>query len=443
MNHLIKAFIIVVLLIGSTICITFCKKQPTPPVVTTSDISDISQTSAITGGNVTSDGGEEIIIAGVCWSISANTSVKDKHTNDSKTVGSFSSNLTDLTPNTRYYVRAYAHNKTGTGYGKEISFTTNPLIGATLTTEVVTSITSNSAISGGNIISDGGASVTARGVCWDTSTNPTIAGSYTTDGTGIGSFTSSLTGLTANTTYYVRAYAINSVCIEYGNEVTFTTSADYANCGAITDIDGNEYKTVTIGPQCWMQENLKTTRYRNGDPIPAGLSDDYWYSTTSGAYVIYNNDIINNDIFGKLYNWYAVADSRHLCPTGWHEPSDAEWTTLETYLINNYYGFGGDGNNIAKSMAATSGWEKSSLAGSVGNDQASNNSSGFTALPGGFFHYKGLFDYIGHIGFWWSSTEDASGSDNARCRYLKYDSLDIINIQYDKHKGLSVRCIKD
>jgi uncharacterized protein (TIGR02145 family) len=443
MNHLIKAFIIVVLLISSTICITSCKKQPTPPVVTTSDISDISQTSAITGGNVTSDGGEEIIIAGVCWSISANTSVKDKHTNDSKAVGSFSSNLTDLTPNTRYYVRAYAHNKTGTGYGKEISFTTSPLVGATLTTEVVTSITSNSAISGGNIISDGGASVTARGVCWDTSTNPTITGSYTTDGTGIGSFTSSLTGLTANTTYYVRAYAINSVCIEYGNEVTFTTSAVYANCGAITDIDGNAYKTVTIGAQCWMQENLKTTRYRNGDPIPAGLSDVDWSGTTAGAYAIYNNDNINNDKFGKLYNWYAVVDSRHLCPTDWHEPSNAEWTILETFLINNGYGFGGGGNDIAKSMAAAYGWDDSSIAGSVGNDQASNNSSGFTALPGGFLHYKGSFDYIGYFGFWWSSSDGESGSDNAWSRYLHSNSFDLNNIQYDKHKGLSVRCIKD
>jgi uncharacterized protein (TIGR02145 family) len=443
MNHVIKTLIIVILLVGSTICITSCRKKPTPPVVTTTNISDISQTSATTGGNVTSDGGEEIIIAGVCWSISANTSVKDKHTNDSKVVGSFSSNLTGLTPNTKYYVRAYAHNNTGTGYGNEISFTTSPLVGATLTTAAVTSITSSSAISGGNISSDGGTTITARGVCWGISTNPTIAGSHTTDGTGIGSFTSSLTGLIANTTYYVRAYATNSVGTEYGNEVTFATSAVYTNCGTVTDVDGNTYNSVTIGTQCWIQENLKTTRYRNGDPIPTTLSDVDWYSTTSGAYVIYNNDNTNDDIFGKLYSWYAVVDSRHLCPTDWHEPSDAEWTILETYLTNNGYGFGGGGNDIAKSMAATSGWHESSLAGSVGNDQTKNNSSGFAALPGGFLHYKGLFDYLGHIGFWWSSSEGESGSDNAWSRYLKYDSLYLNNTLYDKHKGLSVRCIKD
>jgi uncharacterized protein (TIGR02145 family) len=443
MNHVVKIPVIVMLLVGSTICIIYCQKKPTIPVVTTSNISDISQTSVTTGGNVISDGGEELIIAGVCWSTSANTSVKDKHTNDSKVLGSFTSNLTGLTPNTKYYIRAYAHNKVGTGYGNEISFTTSLLVGATITTAPVTSISSSSAISGGNISSDGGTPVTDRGVCWSTSTNPTIAGSHTTDGTGIGSFTSNLTGLTVNTTYYVRAYATNTAGTEYGNEVTFVTSAVYANCGTVTDIDGNTYNTVTIGTQCWMKENLKTTKYRNGDPIPTGLSDVDWSGTTSGAYAIYKNDNKNNDTFGKLYNWFAVADNRHLCPTDWHEPSDLEWTILEAYLTNNGYGFGGGGSDIAKSMAFTSGWDESSLAGSVGNDQASNNSSGFSALPGGFLHYQGFFRYIGYIGFWWSSTKGESGSENAWNRYLQNNSSDLINIQYDKHKGLSVRCIRD
>ena len=200
---------------------------------------------------------------------------------------------------------------------------------------------------------------------------------------------------------------------------------------------------MTIGNQIWMTENLKTTKYRNGDPIPTGLSDVNWSGTTSGAYAIYNNDNINNDKFGLLYNWYAVTDSRHLCPTGWHEPSDADWTILETYLTNNGYGFGGSGNDIAKSMAATSGWLESSLTGSVGNDQASNNSSGFAALPGGFRHYEGFFNYIDYIGFWWSSSGGESGSNDAWSRYLENNSIDLRNAQYDKHKGLSVRCIKD
>lgn len=439
----IKVLVSVLFLSIAALVSHSCKKETTPPSLTTTEPTGITQTTVTSGGNITADGGEDIVIAGICWSTTAGTSVKDIHTNDSREVGSFTSNLTGLTPNTKYYIKAYAYTKAGVGYGNEVTFSTLPIAGATLSTTEVTSITTSSALSGGNITADGGGSITDRGVCWSTSTNPTIAGSHTTDGSGIGSFISSLTGLTANTTYYIRAYATNGAGTEYGNEVIFATSATYANCGPVTDVDGNTYNSVTIGTQCWMQENLKTTRYRNGDPIPTGLSDFDWSGTTSGAYAIYNNDNINNDKFGKLYNWYAVADSRHVCPTGWHEPSDAEWTILETNLTNNGYGFGGEGNDVAKSIAATSGWDESSLAGSVGNDQANNNSSGFTALPGGFLHYQGFFRYVGYMGFWWSSSGSESGSDNAWCRYLNNDSLGLNSIQYDKHKGLSVRCIKD
>jgi uncharacterized protein (TIGR02145 family) len=439
----IKVLVSVLFLSTAALISHSCKKETTPPSLTTTEPTGITQTAVTSGGNITADGGEDIVIAGICWSTTAGTSVKDKHTNDSREVGSFTSNLTGLTPNTKYYIKAYAYTKAGVGYGNEVTFSTLPIVDATLSTTEVTSITTNSALSGGNITADGGGTITDRGICWSTSTNPTIAGSHTNDGTGIGSFISSLTGLTANTTYYVRAYATNIAGTEYGNEVIFATSATYANCGPVTDVDGNTYNSVTIGTQCWMQENLKTTRYRNGDPLPTGLSDFDWSGTTSGAYAIYNNDNINNDTFGKLYNWYAVTDSRHLCPTGWHEPSDAEWKILETNLTNNGYGFGGEGNDVAKSIAATSGWDESSLAGSVGNDQANNNSSGFTALPGGFLHYQGFFRYIGYMGFWWSSSESESGSDNAWCRYLYNNSSDLINSQYDKHKGLSVRCIKD
>jgi uncharacterized protein (TIGR02145 family) len=237
----------------------------------------------------------------------------------------------------------------------------------------------------------------------------------------------------------VRAYATNGVGTAYGNILSLTTQ----QVKTVTDIDGNIYHYITIGNQIWMTENLKTTKYRNGDLIPAGLSDADWHSTTSGAYAIYNDDNMNNDAFGKLYNWYAVTDARHLCPTDWHEPSDAEWTILETYLTNNGYGFGGSGNDIAKSMSATSSWDESISAGSVGNDPASNNSSGFSALPGGFRHYNGFFDYINYIGFWWSSSSDESGSNDSWSRYLQNDSANLNRIQYDKHKGLSVRCIKD
>jgi uncharacterized protein (TIGR02145 family) len=439
MNHSIKIPVIIILFVCTALCLTSCKRKPTLPLVTTTNVTGITQTTATSGGNVTSDGNAEVTSRGVCWNNSENPTVSNSKTSDGTGAGSFTSSLTQLIPGNTYYVKAYATNSEGTAYGSQVTFSSNPIILATLTTTIATAITQTTAVSGGNITSDGGGAISARGVCWGKSQNPTTAEGKTTDGSGTGTFTSNISGLTANTKYYYRAYARNSAGDAYGDEKSFTTD----QIKKVTDIDGNIYHYITIGNQIWMTENLKTTRYRNGDPIPTGLSDADWYGTTSGAYVIYNNDNINNDIFGKLYNWYAVADSRHLCPTDWHEPSDAEWTILETYLIKNGYGFGGGGNNIAKSMAATSGWNESTLAGSVGNNQASNNSSGFTALPGGFIHYKGLFDYIGYIGFWWSSSECESGSNNSWSRYLQNNSVDLNDNQYDKHKGLSVRCIKD
>ena len=202
-----------------------CKKdQTTPPVLKTTEPTAITQKTVTSGGNITSNGGEKIIVAGICWGTSPGTSVKDKHTNDSKEVGSFESKLTGLTPQTKYYIKAYAYTKAGLGYGNEVSFTTLPIVGATLTTAEATSITSSSAISGGNITSDGGGSVTDRGVCWSISKSPTIEGSHVSSGTGTGTFTSSLTGLAPNTAYYIRAYATNSAGTVYGNEVSFTSN---------------------------------------------------------------------------------------------------------------------------------------------------------------------------------------------------------------------------
>ena len=191
-------------------------------VVTTKNVTSITATSAVSGGEITDDGGFSITARGVCWSTSQNPTTADAHTSDGTGTGSYSSSLTSLTYNTTYYVRAYATNSKGTSYGEEKTFTTNKLA-PTVTTTDVTSITSNSAVTGGNVTADGGANVTARGVCYGTSQNPTISGQHTSDGNGTGAFTSTLTGLTANTTYYVRAYATNSEGTSYGSQKTFTT----------------------------------------------------------------------------------------------------------------------------------------------------------------------------------------------------------------------------
>ena len=201
--------------------------------------------------------------------------------------------------------------------------TTSPAV----TTTAASVILSFGATSGGSVsASGGGSSVTERGVCFNTSSNPTIANSKVPSGSGPGTFTSILSGLTAATTYYVRAYAIKSTGTTYGNQISFTTASP--NYGTVTDIDGNVYTTITIGTQVWTVENLKTTRYRNGVSIPNVTDNAAWATQTTGAYSNYNNDEGNVATYGRLYNWYAATDANNIAPSGWHVPSYAEWDVL-------------------------------------------------------------------------------------------------------------------
>jgi len=192
------------------------------PVVLTSDVTDITGEIATGGGTVTYEGGGMVTARGVCWNTAQNPTIVNSHTTNGTGLGTFTSTISGLSPGTTYNVRAYATNSAGTAYGEQKSFTT-PIIVPTVTTSVVTSVTSNSAMCGGFVTADGGDNVTARGVCWSTSANPTVNDSHTTNGTGMGNFISNITGLTPNTTYYVRAYATNSVGTAYGAEATFTT----------------------------------------------------------------------------------------------------------------------------------------------------------------------------------------------------------------------------
>ena len=250
--------------------ITFTTEQipdPESPIVTTAEVTDITQTTAVSGGNVTDDGGASVTARGVCWSTSQNPTISDNHTSDGNGTGSFTSNLTNLTANTTYYVRAYATNENGTSYGEQKSFTTLQNIELpTVTTAEVTDITQTTAVSGGNVTDDGGASVTARGVCWSKDPNPTIDNSFISNGNGTGSFTIEISGLTSATTYYVRAYATNSEGTSYGEQKTFTTlqyiqlptvtttivtnvtSTTATSGGNVTDDGG---ATVTARGVCW------------------------------------------------------------------------------------------------------------------------------------------------------------------------------------------------
>lgn len=289
-----------------------------------------------------------------------------------------------------------------------------------LTTAGVTDITYLSATSGGNITSDGGLQITARGVCWCQSQNPTTADSKTEDGSGSGAYSSTLTGLTPNTTYYVRAYATNRDGTVYGDEIPFST-------GPLTDIDGNTYNTITIGDQVWMQENLKATKLNDGTAIPNVTVEDTWLHTDDPGYGWYDNDALTNgDIYGGLYNWYAV-NTGSLCPDGWHVPTDAEWTILTDYL-------GGEavaGGPLKE--AGTEHWYSP-------NTDATNTSD-FTALPGGYRSNGGQYYSIGSRGSWHTSSE----KDNIYVwrRDMQSNHGEVQRWNNNKNFGFSVRCIKD
>jgi uncharacterized protein (TIGR02145 family) len=222
-----------------------------------------------------------------------------------------------------------------------------------------------------------------------------------------------------------------------------TASAD-TKTGSVTDIDGNVYQTVKIGNQVWTVENLRTTKYNDGTPIPLVTDKTAWKNLHTPGYCYYNNTSNADSIrkYGALYNWYAV-DTKKLAPKGWHVPTYAEWTILENYLIANGYNWDGTTavNKIAKSMAAKTDWRTAADAGDIGNDLTKNNRSGFSALPGGFRGDNGYFRVIGLYGYWWSATE--IGASDAYFRYLGFGDAHLYRDGIRKSCGFSVRLLRD
>jgi uncharacterized protein (TIGR02145 family) len=210
--------------------------------------------------------------------------------------------------------------------------------------------------------------------------------------------------------------------------------------GTVTDVEGNVYKTVKIGDQWWMAENLKVTMLNDKTPIPMVFSYQTWSDPNiiSPMLCYYNNDYANIATFGMLYNWHAVNTGK-LAPTGWHVPTDSDWQKLQNYLIANGYNYDGTktGNKIAKSLAATSGWENDQTEGNVGNNQTANNKSGFNAFPAGCRNDTEDYAFSGIFSFWWNST----GSNNATG--IQFNTNELILSTAAPRFGLSVRCVKD
>jgi uncharacterized protein (TIGR02145 family) len=200
----------------------------------------------------------------------------------------------------------------------------------------------------------------------------------------------------------------------------------------IKDIDGNVYKTVIIGNQEWFAENLKTTKYNNGTPIPNVSCNSVWSNTTSGAYAWYENDEVTyKNTYGAFYNWYAV-NTGNLCPTGWHVPTNAEWTTLTDFA---------GGGSVAGGKLKSTRTEPDTHPRWDRPNTGATDEYGFSALPGGLRLHMGTFCDIGGRNYWWSSTE--CGTNRAWYRAMYYNFIDVLRHDTSMQLGLSVRCVRD
>ena len=323
----------------------------------------------------------------------------------------------------------------------------------TLTTEAATDITETSATLNGviSIVSENCdvPNNTEQGFVYSTEIQPTLEDiQVNVNGTNI---STTVEGLTPNTTYYVRAFLTNNFGEFYGNEMDFTTN-EVGGCdeaGTVTDQDGNSYDYLCYGDQAWTVENAEMVTYRDGTPIPQVTDNAEWENLTTGAWSYFDNDPTK----GKLYNWYAVmgihdtdpnTPNKEFAPEGWHVPSDAEWTMLENYLIANGYNYDGTTteNKIAKAMASTTGWYSNDTVGAIGNDQSTNNSSSFNAFPVGYRSNLNS-DFVNERinAIFWSSTED--NTNRVWTHSLVLNGFSLNRSDSLKYQGFSVRLVKD
>ena len=392
-----------------------------PPTVVTKPVTTITPTSAISGGTISLTGGAPHSEKGLVYGTARNPTILNSKISDNTAGLDWTTNITGLTGNTKYYVRAYAINSAGTAYGGLDSFNTSPLV-PIIATDPVASITKTTAVSGGNISSDGGSVITARGIVWNKTGNPLVGtDSIRTDASmTIGLYTLNLGNLNSGITYYIRAYATNAVGTAYGNQLTFTTQP-------VLDTIGNQYTTITINGKEWFRENLKTTKYANGTDISNVTDNASWFNLISGqgAWDNYLNNVANDALYGKLYNWYAVSDVRGLCPTGWHVATDADWTSLTA-------NFGMDAA-AGNELKVTTLWTIPNLNSNIAN---------FGAVPGGG-RSPGGFGDINNKGFWWTSTPDPVDADKTYVRSMQYNFDTVLRYTENNKYGFSVRCVKN
>lgn len=442
---------------GQQITFTTTSAVVAPPVVTTTAASDITDTTANSGGNVTSAGGAAITGRGICWSTTENPTILNNVVNATGTLGVFTSSLIGLAPNTVYYVKAFATNSGAVGYGAQISFNTTGTSSVglpTVTTTDATSITQTSALSGGNVLTEGDTPIISRGICWATTENPTVLNNTIPVSGTTGSFGSTLSGLTANTVYYIRAYATNSTGTAYGAQVMFTTSGGTTTgpTGGNAICDGSQPTTVVTVTsstgKIWMDRNLGASRaatsktdfnaygclyqwgrgndghasitWSRGEEGPFGELAGVAVNGTTTTLATSNspgNALFITDQVSIPYDWrnphnsdlwQGVNGVNNPCPSGYRVPTKAEFQAeISAYTI-------GGSNSAFNSI------HKFPVAGDRAFDSGSVRDQGIDS-------------------FFWTSTPDDDDSFNV---YIAAGEV-YSNVSNGRAGGYSVRCIKN
>lgn len=409
-RHTGSGFLFLLIILNS------CEKKEVP-TITTSSVTSITGTSVTCGGTVENEGSGKVTDRGVCWSTGITPTIADNKKLCGAGPGTFTSNIPDLNGATTYYVRAWATNEAGTGYGEIISFSTLGEV-PTATTLAASKITPTTAKINGSVNPNFVPStVTFEYGMTGGSVNTINASTSTVTGNSDVPVSAELSNLLPATNYTFRVKAVNNIGETWGESFVFTT----LKAGQITDVEGNIYNTVTIGTQIWMAENLKTTRYNDDTGIPLVTDNTTWKNLTSAAYCWYNNDKTTyGNIYGALYNFRAAWKDK-LCPVGWHVPTDDEWVIL----MNNAGGSDKAGGRLKET--GTEHW--------ASPNTGATNETGFTALPGGLrIHYSGEFAQINQYGYIWL---------NIWAKVMGYNNTVVVSNTLTSAAGCSIRCIKN
>jgi uncharacterized protein (TIGR02145 family) len=407
-----------------------CETEIVPPAVGKPVISKISVGGATAESLIIYDGGSHITECGFCWNTTGNPTIADFSVEADKAEGRFSCILDSLADGTKYYIRSYARNRLALSYGLVATFTTVAFKLPAVYSPYITYVTHNTVVcSDGRISSDNSYNILSKGICWSTSKNPTINDSNVDLGSGFGSIGYKIEGLMPGTVYYFRAYATNVVGTTYGGNLVARTFDGYT-----TDYEGHIYSTVRLGKQEWMNRNLETRYFSNGDWI--GTTGTPTLNTEQEGKPLYqwafNYHEDHPELLafeGRLYTWYTATDSRKICPAGWHLPSIAEWNELLVHL-------GGDALTTRDFK-----WSFNYYWDSMLNTGATEGS--FNAQLVGFRTVTGQFQYGSNYGtYWWSATEATSA--NSYTIYCRPADLEkVTQTDNNKKNGFSVRCVKD